>query len=700
MTLTYAGVPLCVPTPEIEAWIEQWIPDKGQFQDSVWPGPPLSSRPLAWESYPDFVAGHDRLNTLVWPRGGQRWAKGFFLVGQSGLVSIQAALTASSVVGRALLHMDDGNGGTIETQMWCLPPRPIADKSLYVLPLVDSRFWLWATEDSALYISPGDDWPTLLARLKTDVVFAGEDLQYSTIASVYTALAGETAQWNLFGPVETPIQVDAIAYNLGMRVVRDLNGTYHLLSLTDSKARKATNLAAGFRPLAGGARDLNAASTTNFLNELVPSAVSVFVPILAPSSDLIVAHWNYDHTLTSLGLSSFQGITGVDGFKSIHMPYMYVYATDINNASVTAKVTQIAQDWYGHQIGGRDATYDGLCNWLPEGLSIGIEWNYRPDGCTTRIYAGGLDWEPLPVDKATSIVGEVNGAAAVGPQPILNFKSNSGITWSVVNNSTNSSLDITPTLTAVSSPSVKVQNGNGLVYGPEPTISVGATNVVVTVSDDTAGGRILLGLNISTLTNVTLQSSTSTNELEITPTISGGTATNVVINTSTVNNPTIIGATFSGGVNGSGLSTIFDTNTGGQSTSTGAYNYPYSITAPTLTQAGDSFRFEAFGYTDIGGGNVTVQLGSATLVTNGLGGANAFLVRGRAVYDSATGARCVVELIDAGQDLLWVNGSQFGVATPLSVTWSGPPTFKIGLEGVATAGSAHLLDVQVAQEKR
>ncbi len=126
--MSYAGIPLSEPPgTDIGAWIAGNIQPHQLFPLAYrsWPGtftngPILNNTP----DEPRAVV----INSLFWPQGASRFARGHFVVTSSQLDSIRRVVYRSGAQESGTLVFSDGEQ-SINPLMWMLPPIPLA-KSL------------------------------------------------------------------------------------------------------------------------------------------------------------------------------------------------------------------------------------------------------------------------------------------------------------------------------------------------------------------------------------------------------------------------------------------------------------------------------------------------------------------------------------------------------------------------------------------
>lgn len=383
MSCKYAGVELLASTPEIEKWIEENIEPKSIYEEAVhyWAGPNLQSFPSMWE-VPEVI---ERTGSLFWPQGACRWAVGRFLVSDKELTQIKAQVFAGGGYKPQLFTMTDEKTGTgIATKLFMLPARPLAQRlssndQLYVITLVDERFFWWFKSEGTISVNEGT---TTWANLYTSIGTAlGVTINADAVPSAYLKPTNFFAE----SYEDLPTLLDQTAYNVGQRIVRELDGTVRALSWSSSDLRIRTNLAKNYDVMAGGKFAFSPGPGTE-LNALVPKSVDV---VFNRSDDgaLNTTQYVKNITLTSLSLPEFTGTTGYDGKKTLKISTIASFtsgspdnATEINNLA-----TQAVIDWYRNALSRVDIKFIGIVPWILDGLHGLVEWVHDDDECSTRI---------------------------------------------------------------------------------------------------------------------------------------------------------------------------------------------------------------------------------------------------------------------------------------------------------------------------
>lgn len=405
--LSYAGVPLSVPTAEVAEWIERNISvrDVYEYAEKAWPGVSLAHvthggaqpyRPI-------------QVNRLWWPRGASQWAVGHFLASESQMASIRPQVWpgGSSYQAKPLL-MDwrDASANVVDgisPSLWLLPPRPLQQyasppqganlNGFYLLTLVDDRFFWWLADTGSLSIADASTtWANVLASLQSQL---GTTITADAVASAYLYPAGPLAVQY----AKLPTLLDAVAYNCGQRIVRNLDGTVKSQNAVNGAAQVQLDLQlqSARSQCAGGRFRFDLTDNPRESAAALPATVRV----VFPSANLAfasIAPTVYNVTLASLALPELSGVptnANVMTFWDTCIAWYDAVPTLQNGTALQALANQIATDFYRFQAAPTllDRKYIGVVAWTPESKHGSIEWTYRLDEVSTRIQPGA--WNPL-----------------------------------------------------------------------------------------------------------------------------------------------------------------------------------------------------------------------------------------------------------------------------------------------------------------
>lgn len=236
--ITLNDIGLAVPTREICARIERDISLErlSLFFSRAWPGfgtvgLALPTMYRAWPPHPP------RINHLLWPNGASRW--GYFLglahVDQVNAIhdSLFGANSSITTPGTLVISSQDQDDEDVETLtikgMTCFSPVPLyrvlnddgsSDNGMYLLPLVDQRYfwWQYPTPDFAISESAGKTWANLFTAINTAL---GITITTDTIATAYLQPSKALGlQYEALPPI-----IDSICANIGHKLIANWDGS-------------------------------------------------------------------------------------------------------------------------------------------------------------------------------------------------------------------------------------------------------------------------------------------------------------------------------------------------------------------------------------------------------------------------------------------------------------------------------------------
>lgn len=368
--ITYAGVELCYEDPDgvITAWIEKFLPLE-DLADQSWPPAALVSQRssarsryepgvnLTLPNYPE--PPRRKLSTLYWPTGACRWARCYLLAAGNDVVQVLGKLSGNSP--QSLVLSDQDNGSSITASMYLLPPRKLTaalggDDSLYLLPLVDGRYYWQFRNSGDLHVTTSSAWADVFAQLSSQL---GATIAYDAINGAY----GIPDPDELHRPIENlAMLLDAVARSVGQVIVVELDGTVRSLGWSTSAARAAANLAAGSAIAGGEFSSLNRAAVVPA--EVVVSFQKWREGAVDPNGEL--------HTVsTPAPVESTSGTT-----KIIHSTAFADFTDESlnNGAEVNALAAQIAADYYDSLSWRYDVALESIFAWQPSGFDDCVEW--------------------------------------------------------------------------------------------------------------------------------------------------------------------------------------------------------------------------------------------------------------------------------------------------------------------------------------
>lgn len=255
--LTLASEPLMVEDPagEVFDWVEKNINPKYYVP---WLRRSFPGLAYTWLTWPTGYSAERpfKINRFYWPLGASRWAYGHFLVDAERLDRIRdEAYTNDGTVQREIkLIMDSpfdpeqDAPERLEVDVYLLPPTPLSSvelteepgdiNNLFLITVVDERYYWWNKATPLLEFTDETTWTDAFDKVETALDIT---LTVDTIDAKYLRAS---PQLNLSYEVIPPF-FDALAYNVGHRVVRKFDGTVHTqnyeTALAARQADRTTN---------------------------------------------------------------------------------------------------------------------------------------------------------------------------------------------------------------------------------------------------------------------------------------------------------------------------------------------------------------------------------------------------------------------------------------------------------------------------
>jgi hypothetical protein len=361
--VSYAGVNLTVSTPEMQAAANAKFPGPQDKATAArgWPGATVAGQ---FES-PDALELPVRLGSLFWPTGASRFAIGHFCVSAEQLGNILKVVGPGGQYpnNSALFIMKCGETAGMQTKLYMLPPRPFFNfggAQLYILTLVDARYWWRYIVTGETDSSTSPYWDNLVDSLLSAIGnFDGAGSRDSS----------SPADWYVPPPglslrrVPAAFGLDALAYTLGKRVRRLLDGSYKVCSVATANGELDANVAAAFYArclMAGGDPQDN----DGF--ELPEKGQVAFSR--SDSDDHLVIVKN----LADLDPENFTFLKekATKGWKANWLIDPYTSRDGLDH--FTSSLVFAWGSWQGSAV---SRTFAGIVPWLPEATADHIEWH-------------------------------------------------------------------------------------------------------------------------------------------------------------------------------------------------------------------------------------------------------------------------------------------------------------------------------------
>lgn len=222
---------------EVEDFLRRFLPTESFMPwliEGYWPGWNLG----ALTSVNGYPWGQKfKLNRLYWPSRASRWAYGHYLCNSDSVATISADAFPQGQPYQQLLFSignPESNSGTINAgetfnaMMYMLPPYPLSGirgltgmtQSLYLITLVDERyFWYWQNFGNQT-ISSSTTWMSLLTTIQT-ILNTGDPTPTPawTIDTINAAYLAPSVQAYSLPYEPLPRIIDSICDNIGQRFV-------------------------------------------------------------------------------------------------------------------------------------------------------------------------------------------------------------------------------------------------------------------------------------------------------------------------------------------------------------------------------------------------------------------------------------------------------------------------------------------------
>lgn len=251
--ISYGGIRLIEPSPPLASWIMGSIPPRDAFRFPK--RKTLTNFMDPHRILSGFISRPVCANVYFNPWGASRWGMTFGLVDGTSLTEIRDLAYASSVYTALDYVMADEAGTTLTTELSMLVPVPLSKfetdddiqavtDDLYLLPLVDERYFWWERAAAITVTDGATTWAQLFAAIATGL---GISLTVDTISADYLkpgATLGKQYDY-------LPILLDLAAASVGHRVIRNYDGTIETLNATSALALQ-TSQSALYDKFAGG----------------------------------------------------------------------------------------------------------------------------------------------------------------------------------------------------------------------------------------------------------------------------------------------------------------------------------------------------------------------------------------------------------------------------------------------------------------
>lgn len=430
MALSYAGIPLPVLTRKTAERLERKISVDDLFPwDFNLSGDGRMGYTQAAEHH---RRRSPRLGHLFWPTGASRWATGFFIASSADIQAIRQVVYQGSYKPANLILSDDER--QITAKMWMLPAHPLevdASRSgLWLLVLVDQRYFWWLNRTGNLSVAGGTAWASLY-QIYANLLPSQPIIQVDPIPSAYQTAPGTFSATD----EQIPPLLDSVARSVGQRIVCGLDGSVYAYNYSTSNRLRQANLANDYPVLAGSEMQLGARQDTP---GYFPKTVRVDFPQTQVGNLLSsVAEVSVD--FSALGILPGSQ-TNADTAVLYHPFEATLDASSVwtNQAACTALAKQYATDFYYYQTSPEDIVLAGIADWQPDGLEDWIEWTYIRGMVSTRVQRAPQVKEDIPSLASGTLGGPGSGGSGGSTITYNNYTFNYNTdVWNITNNTFN-----------------------------------------------------------------------------------------------------------------------------------------------------------------------------------------------------------------------------------------------------------------------
>lgn len=406
MSITFADVPLLLQDPggDLREWLDSYLPleDLRLFGAAPTAYTEGRDRPRRHGLY------HVGLPRFNWPQppkvtpntyyhpctGATRFAFGLFLVDGKSLEKIIAAVGDT---GSGTLSLtNDATSKGLDIAAYMLSPHKLSsirevagsgsetftdETQLYLLPLVDQRyFWQWK-DVGYLSVTDSTTWDSLIDTIQTQL---GVDVLVTTPIETRYGRPDPTEFTRYYE--NAAVLLDAVAASLGRRVTVSPAGAVELSTPSDA----ATAYSAGIEGLAGQETPIPLAGDSNTLAESSrkPETIRVVFPRCsggtpdASGGVYAIDCASRDEYAVAGRVKTFHSTACADFTGGVGVP--------LNDGDLRELARAVCCDYHRwHDHGVYDRTFAGLAYWDASGLDDYVLWHFgsiRPGGTEYEAY--------------------------------------------------------------------------------------------------------------------------------------------------------------------------------------------------------------------------------------------------------------------------------------------------------------------------
>lgn len=296
-----------------------------------------------------------RINQLYWPTGAARWSVGYFLA--TGKNKDKIVKKAWSANGNEALELKATFGDqTFKANLHLLTPRQIScvpkEESLWLLPLVDDRYWWQYRHFGDNEVTTSTTWANLFSTLGTQL---GATITAETVDSAYLKPDAKELSRRYDSPA---MMADAVAHSVGQRIVRLPAGTVKSQAWSTAETQHGKNTTGkDFKPwwrICGG----------DVARHPVPANVVVVFAKVVYGKHCKNEVKAYTVSPTDSSLKTTSGTSKMI-YSTTHADFSTGGGTADNDTELDALADKIAADYYASIKKAYDQTFAGVKLWEP-----------------------------------------------------------------------------------------------------------------------------------------------------------------------------------------------------------------------------------------------------------------------------------------------------------------------------------------------
>ena len=380
---TFGGVSLLTNQGDLEQLLQTYHPKSliSEFQSLTNQPSDLGALPFTTIGAPKI----EEIGKLVWPSGAAQFAHAHFLVDDAHLSDIRDLAYSSNNNSPLELYITSGSDSSheISADMYMLAPRPISQASgnncLWLLTLVDDRYWWWYKTGTVTVNEGTTTWATLYSTIASLL-----DISI-TVDTIDPKFLKPTRRFNLKNE-SLPTVLDAVAFSVGQRIVRGYDGTVRARNYTEGQTAFNSNLTTySLRKSLGGLFYTNpdVGTASGDIAGTVPRKTLTIFPLEYTDTGALTTNYSVLTTVSNVGIDAEQQLWGDQiGYATGAM------TTPRNNNDLVGYASALSVAWYEWQTGGNcDITYEGIVPWTQDGFST-VTFKNDNEICSTRVLGG------------------------------------------------------------------------------------------------------------------------------------------------------------------------------------------------------------------------------------------------------------------------------------------------------------------------